>query len=134
MLLKDKHIERLIWDAYPEPVQKVIEFYAKVTSMSPQDVIEYAIACFVGIDRKPSDIDKLLIEEGEISAFSPYIQKGIHSHAAEIEYPPEAVLEMAIASFLDPDAVTFDDCFPGIDRDKVSQLKRFYGILETPVA
>jgi len=40
MLLKDKYIERLIWDAYPEPVQKVIEFYAKVTSISPQDVIE----------------------------------------------------------------------------------------------
>jgi len=92
-------------------------------------VIEYAIACFVGIEEKPSDIDRLSIEEGEISGFSLYIQKGIHSHALTIEYPPEAVVEMASASFLDPDAITFDDCLPGIDRDKVEGLKRFYGII-----
>lgn len=129
--MKDLHIQRQIWDDYPDPVKKVIEFYSLATSLSPQHAIEYAIACFVGIDRKPSDIDRLSIEEGEISGFSPYIQKGINSHALTIEYPPEAVVEMAIASFLDPDAVTFDDCLPGIDRDKVDRLKRFYGIIDS---
>jgi hypothetical protein len=34
-------------------------------------------------------------------------------HAAEIEYPIEAVLEMAIASFLDIEALGFADSKPG---------------------
>ncbi|MDX2240677.1 MAG: hypothetical protein NW224_08350 [Leptolyngbyaceae cyanobacterium bins.302] len=33
--------------------------------------------------------------------------------AAEIEYPIEAVIEMAIASFLDTEALGFADCKPG---------------------
>jgi hypothetical protein len=33
--------------------------------------------------------------------------------AAEIEYPIEAVVEMAIASFLDTEALGFVDCNPG---------------------
>ncbi|OUL19882.1 hypothetical protein BV378_32235 [Nostoc sp. RF31YmG] len=33
--------------------------------------------------------------------------------AAEIEYPVEAVIEMAIASFLDTEALGFADCKPG---------------------
>ena len=33
--------------------------------------------------------------------------------AAEIEYPIEAVVEMAIASFLDTEALGFADCKPG---------------------
>ncbi len=39
MLLKDLHIQRQIWDDYPEPVKKVIEFYSLAISLSPQDVI-----------------------------------------------------------------------------------------------
>lgn len=33
--------------------------------------------------------------------------------ATEIEYPVEAVVEMAIASFLDSEAIGFADCKPG---------------------
>ncbi len=33
--------------------------------------------------------------------------------ATEIEYPIEAVVEMAIASFLEPEALGFADCKPG---------------------
>ncbi len=33
--------------------------------------------------------------------------------AAEIEYPIEVVVEMAIASFLDSEALGFADCKPG---------------------
>lgn len=35
------------------------------------------------------------------------------ARAAEIEYPIEAVVEMAIASFLDTEALGFADCKPG---------------------
>jgi hypothetical protein len=41
------------------------------------------------------------------------IQEALVTHASEIEYPIEAVIEMAIASFLDTEALGFADCKPG---------------------
>lgn len=41
------------------------------------------------------------------------IRAALISRAAEIEYPIEAVVEMAIASFLDTEALGFADCKPG---------------------
>ncbi|BAU11288.1 hypothetical protein LEP3755_17810 [Leptolyngbya sp. NIES-3755] len=41
------------------------------------------------------------------------IQTALIARAAEIEYPIEAVIEMAIASFLDTEALGFVDCRPG---------------------
>lgn len=41
------------------------------------------------------------------------IQAALIARAAEIEYPIEAVIEMAIASFLDTEALAFVDCKPG---------------------
>jgi hypothetical protein len=41
------------------------------------------------------------------------IRTAFIARAAEIEYPVEAVVEMAIASFLDSEALGFADCKPG---------------------
>jgi hypothetical protein len=41
------------------------------------------------------------------------IQAALVARAAEIEYPIEAIIEMAIASFLDTEALGFADCKPG---------------------
>jgi hypothetical protein len=41
------------------------------------------------------------------------IRKALIDRAAEIEYPVEAIVEMAIASFLDSEALGFADCKPG---------------------
>ena len=41
------------------------------------------------------------------------IRAALIERAVEIEYPIEAVLEMAIASFLDTEALGFADCKPG---------------------
>ena len=41
------------------------------------------------------------------------IRSALISRAREIEYPIEAVVEMAIASFLDTEALSFVDCKPG---------------------
>jgi hypothetical protein len=41
------------------------------------------------------------------------IRAALIAHAAEIEYPIEAVVEMAIASYLDSEALGFADCKPG---------------------
>ncbi|MCP2728075.1 hypothetical protein [Limnofasciculus baicalensis] len=41
------------------------------------------------------------------------IRKALIARAADIEYPIETVIEMAIASFLDSEALGFADCKPG---------------------
>ena len=41
------------------------------------------------------------------------IRAALLARAEEIEYPIEAVIEMAIASFLDAEALSFADCKPG---------------------
>lgn len=41
------------------------------------------------------------------------IREALLTRAKEIEYPVEAVIEMAIASFLDTEALGFADCQPG---------------------
>lgn len=40
------------------------------------------------------------------------IQQAILKRSAEINYPVEAVLEMAIAGYLDSEAIGFADCKP----------------------
>ena len=41
------------------------------------------------------------------------IKDALVARANEIEYPVEAVIEMAIASFLDTETLGFADCKPG---------------------
>lgn len=41
------------------------------------------------------------------------IRVALVNRAAEIDYPIESVVEMAIASFLDSEALGFADCKPG---------------------
>ena len=42
-----------------------------------------------------------------------WIQNALIARATEIDYPVEAIIEMAIASFLDTEALSFADCKPG---------------------
>jgi hypothetical protein len=42
-----------------------------------------------------------------------HIRAAFYARAAEINYPVEAVLESAIASSLDPEALSCVDCKPG---------------------
>jgi hypothetical protein len=42
-----------------------------------------------------------------------WIQDALISRATEIDYPIETIIEMAIASFLDTEALSFADCKPG---------------------
>jgi hypothetical protein len=54
-----------------------------------------------------------------LDALPEKIQRALVAYAEEIDYPVEAVLEIAIAGFLDPDAISFADCHPmtGVERD-----------------
>ena len=47
-----------------------------------------------------------------LDALPERIKTALIAYAAEIDYPTEAVIEMAIAGFLDEDALNFRDCQP----------------------
>ncbi|WP_204102980.1 MULTISPECIES: hypothetical protein [Spirulina sp. CCY15215] len=47
--------------------------------------------------------------EAILERFPDRIREALIARAAEIEYPVEAVIEMAIASFLDTEALSFVD-------------------------
>ena len=54
------------------------------------------------------------------------ISTALREYAESINYPIELVVEMAIAGFLDVDAMTFTDCHitsPGRLREKVEMLE-----------
>ncbi|NJL91056.1 MAG: hypothetical protein HC916_15650 [Coleofasciculaceae cyanobacterium SM2_1_6] len=59
--------------------------------------------------------EQLSISDAEIilSHLPERIRNALIARATEIEYPIEAVVEMAIASFLDTEALGFIDCKPG---------------------
>ncbi len=48
-----------------------------------------------------------------LQLFPERIQAALIVRAAEIEYPIAATIEMAIANFLDTEALGFVDCKPG---------------------
>lgn len=47
-----------------------------------------------------------------LAALPDQIQIALLGYAKEADYPLELVVEMAIASFLDNEALTFEDCKP----------------------
>lgn len=47
-----------------------------------------------------------------LAALPNNIRQSFERRASEIEYPIEAVLEMALASFLDGECLNFSDCKP----------------------
>ena len=47
-----------------------------------------------------------------LNAMPENIRSALQASAAEMEYPIEAVLEMAIAGYLDMEALSFADCKP----------------------
>lgn len=52
----------------------------------------------------PESIDKLL------NYLPDYVRAALRQKAIELDCPLEAVVEMAIASFLDAEAFSFEDC------------------------
>lgn len=56
------------------------------------------------------------------------IRQALEAYATETQFPIELVIEMALAQFLDVDAVTFEDCdpvmSPGRLREELEMIKR----------
>lgn len=113
-----------IFTSLPNVVQEAIVAYADEAKLLPQAVIEFAIANFLELDSIPMDKLPRHAEDGSNLADLPAsLRTEIQQYATETEMPPEFVVELAIAHFLDPDSVTFDDCEIRVQRERGELLK-----------
>ena len=114
-----------IFDSLPERVQSAIVAYANEAELSIDAVITFAIAHFLEIKSIPVDDKQRCTEDTSIFDDLPAsVQSEIKNYAAEDEMPLEFAVELAIAHFLDPDSVTFDDCQVGLQRERVELLRQ----------
>lgn len=117
-----------LFESLPQRIQSALVAYANAAKLSPAAVVEAALALFLELERNSDQEPPSAIEESSILAELPIAtQTAIAHYATANEMPPEFVLELAIAHFLDPDAVTFDDCQVGVQREQIELLKRYAG-------
>lgn len=64
-----------------------------------------------------------------MAALPPVLQSQAIQYAEQTEIPSELVIELAIAHFLDPDSVTFDDCQVTVEQTSVSWLKQYADVV-----
>lgn len=127
MLSSTLNTQLRIFNSLPQGVQFAIVGYANAADLSPAAVIEFAIIQFLDLNFQSLSRQHDVIEDDSILAeLLPSIRSAIEQYAVENEMPTEFVVELAIAHFLDPDSVTFDDCQVGVQRDRVELLKVHY--------
>jgi predicted transcriptional regulator len=110
-------------------IRSVIGTYGQMTDSSPETVVEIAIAEFLEIDWLSHLAHRVNAPNRQTSHqildFIPLnLKAAIDEYANEIEMPSEFVVELAIAHFLDPDSMTYEDCQVGIGRAQVERLKQ----------
>jgi len=111
-----------LFDWLPERIQGAITSYAAAAAAPPLAVIEYAVSSFLALDTESTQA-----APGEpvvlLSELPVALQNRLGQYATFYEMPVEFVVELAIAFFLDPDAMTFDDCQVGVRQEQVERLR-----------
>ena len=114
-----------ILDSLPDSIRTALLSYVRETGLSPQSVVELIIIRFLEIDAALLENRQFSSEDNGLLADLPaFLQIPIKQYANDTQVPPEFVIELAIAHFLDPDSVTFDDCRVSLQRNLVEQLKQ----------
>jgi predicted transcriptional regulator len=118
-----------ILEFFPPSIRSVIGTYGKMTDSSPEIVVEMAIAEFLEIDwlsyfAHRVDAPNRQAAYQILDLIPLNLRAAIDEYANETEMPSEFVVELAIAHFLDPDSMTYEDCQVGIGRAQVERLKQ----------
>lgn len=118
--------DNCILRSLPDDIQAAIITYASETELTPSAVIEGAVKHFLDLDTSLSSESDGNSEETSLLAELPLsIQSQAKQYAEKAEIPPEFVIELAIAHFLDPDSVTFDDCQVKVQQGLIAWLKQY---------
>lgn len=135
MAISNPNTKSRIFDSLPKKIQSAILTYRELAEVSPDIVIRFAIANFLELDSIPMSDSHSHTESGSILNDLPTsLQTEIEKYAAEDNIPPEFVVELAIAHFLDPDSITFDDCQTEVQQERLEVLKLQKRNLQATVA
>lgn len=126
MTTTDSSSQTRILNSLPDDIQSAILAYSRETELIPQSVIELVIARFLELDVSLLENRQTPVQDTSLLTELPLLlETRIRQYANDTEVPPEFVIELAIAHFLDPDSVTFDDCRIRVQRDLVDLLKQY---------
>lgn len=115
-----------ILDSLPDGIRAAILTYADESELSTNAVIEGALKHFLALDTSLSREATTTAENTSLlSSLPPILQSQAIQYAEQTEIPPELVIELAIAHFLDPDSVTFDDCQVKVEQTSIAWLKQY---------
>lgn len=115
-----------ILQSLPDNIRAAILTYASESALTSNAVIEGALKHFLELDTSLSnESNRVAGEQSLLSALPSVLQNQAMEYAKKIEIPPELVIELAIAHFLDPDSVTFDDCQVKVEQTSVAWLKQY---------
>jgi hypothetical protein len=129
MVASNLNTQIRLFESLPHRIQSAIVAYANVAELSPAAVVEAALGLFLEPDSSTVEASPTAMAEGSILAELPLSTQAAIAHYANAnQMPPEFVLELAIAHFLDPDAVTFDDCQLGVQREQIQRLKQYAAV------
>lgn len=128
MTIYESTTDHRILRSLPNDIYAAIMTYASESALTPSAVVEGAIQHFLNLDTSLSSESASGIEETNLLAvLPPSIQSRAKQYAEKTEIPVEFVIELAIAHFLDPDSVTFDDCQVKVQQGSIAWLKQYAG-------
>ena len=124
----DSTTENRILQSLPDDIHAAILTYASESALTPHAVIEGALKHFLDMDTSLSNQPVSAAENTSLLAVLPTVlQSQAIQYAGKTEIPAELVIELAIAHFLDPDSVTFDDCQVKVQQNSIAWLKQYAG-------
>lgn len=130
MQTADSTTKATLLSYFPEQIQAVLRAYGDEINLPPESVVQLAISYFlesaeIKVGMNDTDSPDGLPNQGILAHLPNSRQKGIEKYAAEYDFPPEFVVEMAVTFLLNPDASSFEDCQVGVQREQVHLLQQY---------
>ncbi|PZV08721.1 MAG: hypothetical protein DCF22_19700 [Leptolyngbya sp.] len=130
MQTADSTTKATLLSYFPERIQAALSAYASELNLSPEALVQLGIGSFlesaeISAGMNDQDLPDDLMSQGVLAHLSNSMQKGIEQYATEYEFPPAAVVELAVTFLLDPDASNFEDCQVDIRREQTHLLQQY---------
>lgn len=137
MQTADSTTKATLLSSFPERIQIALSHYVAELNLPPESLVQLGIGYFLeaaNIDAGMHDQALPELQQSLLAHFPKAMQKGIEQYAAEYEFPPEAVVELAVTFLLDPDASSFDDCQVSLQRELIYLLQQYHQEHQAEVA
>ena len=128
MTRQEPPTDERILESLPDDIRAAVLTYASESELTANAVIEGALKHFLELDTSlSSGSTRTARDTSLLAVLPPVLQSQAIQYAEQTEVPPELVIELAIAHFLDPDSVTFDDCQVKVEQTSIAWLKQYAG-------